>query len=48
MLQKKSKQLKLFSTIEFKNIVETKSSLVRILKSVKKSIIRIKTISKQK
>ena len=47
-LQKKSKQLKNFRNIEFKNIVETKASLIRILRSVKKTIIKIKTISKQK
>ncbi len=47
-LQKKSKQLQSFSTIEFKNVRETKASLIRILNSIKQSIIKIKAISKQK
>ncbi len=47
-LQNKSKQLKWFKNIQFKNTVETKASLIRILKSIKKSTLTIKSISKTK
>jgi len=47
-LQTKSKQLKSFGAIDFKNITETKSALIRILKSVKVSILKIKAASKEK